>query len=58
MQGHNILDGVVVIHETVHELHTKKMNGVILKLDFQKACDKFKWSFPHQTLKMKGFSPE
>jgi hypothetical protein len=57
MQGRNILDGVVVLHEAVHELHTKKMNGVILKLDFEKAYDKVNWSFLHQTLRMKCFSP-
>ena len=42
MQGRNILDGVVTLHETVHELHRKKLNGVILKLDFEKAYDKVK----------------
>jgi hypothetical protein len=45
MQGRNILDGVVILHETVHELHRKKLNGVILKIDFEKAYDKVKWSF-------------
>jgi hypothetical protein len=45
MQGRNILDGVVTLHETVHELHSKKLNGVILKLDFEKAYDNVKWSF-------------
>jgi mannosylglycoprotein endo-beta-mannosidase len=58
LQGRNILDGVVILHEAVHELHTKKLNGVILKLDFEKAYDKVKWSFLQQTLRMKGFSPE
>jgi hypothetical protein len=29
MQGRNILDGVVTLHETVYELHSKKLNGVI-----------------------------
>jgi hypothetical protein len=46
------------LHETVHELHFKKLNGVILKLDFEKAYDKVKWSFLQQTLRMKGFSDE
>ena len=32
MQGRNILDGVAVLHEIVHELHHKKLNGVIFKL--------------------------
>jgi hypothetical protein len=45
MQGRNILDGVVTLHETVHELHSKKLNGVILKLDFEKAYDKVKCLF-------------
>jgi hypothetical protein len=58
MQGRNILDGVVILHETVHELHRKKMNGVILKIDFEKAYDNVKWSFLQQTLRMKGFSDE
>jgi hypothetical protein len=58
MQGRNILYGVVTLHETIHELHSKKLNGVILKLDFEKVYDKVKWSFLHQTLRMKGFSAE
>jgi hypothetical protein len=56
MQGHNILEGVVILRETIHQVHQKKQNGVILKIDFEKAYDKVKWSFLFQTLKMKGFS--
>jgi hypothetical protein len=56
MQG--ILDRVATLHEKVHELHSKKLNGVILKLDFEKAYDKVKWSFVQQTLKKKGFLDE
>ena len=37
MRGRNILEGVVILHETVHELHRKKMNGIILMIDFEKA---------------------
>jgi hypothetical protein len=36
----------------------KKINGVILKLDFEKTYNKVKWSFVQQTLRMKGFSDE
>jgi hypothetical protein len=39
-------------------LHHKKLNGVILKFDFEKAYDKVKWSFLQETLRMKGFSDE
>jgi hypothetical protein len=45
MPGRHILEGVVVLHETIHELHRKKMNGVLLKIDFEKAYDKVNWSF-------------
>jgi hypothetical protein len=55
MQGRTILDGVVILHEAVHAMHTKKLNGVILKLDFEKAYDKVKWFFLQQTLGTKGF---
>jgi hypothetical protein len=45
MQGRYILDGVVTLHETIHEMHRKKLNVVILKIDFEKTYDKVKWSF-------------
>jgi hypothetical protein len=37
-----ILEGVVVLHETIHELHRRKLDGVLLKIDFEKAYDKVK----------------
>jgi hypothetical protein len=55
--GRNILEGVVVLHETIHELHKKKLDGVIFKIDFEKAYDKVKWSFLQQALLIKGFPP-
>ena len=36
----------------------KKLNGVVLKIDFEEAYDKVKWSFLQQTLRMKGFCPQ
>jgi hypothetical protein len=36
------MEGAVMLHETIHQLHRKKMNGIILKLDFEKKTyDKF-----------------
>ena len=46
-----------MLHETIHKLHRKRQDGVILKLDFEKAYDKTKWHFIQQVLRMKGFSP-
>ena len=56
MRGRNILEGVVILHETVHELHRKNQSGVIFKIDFEKAYDKVRWNFLIQTLRLKGFS--
>jgi len=50
------MEGVVILHETIHEMHRKKHDGVIFKIDFEKAYDKIRWSFVKQTLQMKGFS--
>ena len=45
LPGRNIMEGVVVLHETIHELYRKKKSAVIFKIDFEKAYDKVKWSF-------------
>jgi hypothetical protein len=37
-------------------LHRRKLDGVILKINFAKAYDKVKWPFVKQVLQMKGFS--
>jgi len=50
------MEGAVILHETIHELHSKRKDGVIFKIDFEKAYDKVNWSFLQQTLRMKGFS--
>jgi hypothetical protein len=34
------MEGVIVLHETIHELHRKKQSDLILKIDFEKAYDK------------------
>jgi hypothetical protein len=58
MPGRHILEGVVVLHETIHELHRKKLDGVLFKIDFKKTYDKVKWPFLQQVLRMKGFDPK
>ncbi|WVZ53969.1 hypothetical protein U9M48_004850 [Paspalum notatum var. saurae] len=56
LPGRNIMEGAVILHETIHELHTKKQNGVVFKIDFEKAYDKVRWEFLQQALRMKGFN--
>jgi hypothetical protein len=48
MSGRNIMEGVVILHETIHELHTRKQDDVIFKIDIEKVYDKVKWSFLQQ----------
>jgi hypothetical protein len=45
LPGRNIMEGVIVLHETIHEMHRKKQNGLIFKIDFEKAYEKINWSF-------------
>jgi hypothetical protein len=52
--GRNIMEGVVILHETMHEIHRKKMSGVIFQVDFEKAYDKVNWDFLQQCLRMKN----
>jgi hypothetical protein len=58
MEGRNILDEIAMVHQSVHKLHPRKLNGVILKIDFENGFNKIKWSFLQQTLGMKGFFEE
>jgi hypothetical protein len=58
MPGRNIMEGMIVLHETIHEMHRKKQNGLMLKIDFEKAYDKINWPFVQQILRMKGFAPK
>jgi hypothetical protein len=36
MPGRNIMEGVVILHETIHELHTKKSNELFLRLTLKR----------------------
>jgi hypothetical protein len=50
LSGRYILQGVVILHEAIHEIHRKKKSGVILKFDKVGMC------FLQQVLRMKVFS--
>ena len=55
MKGRNILEGVVILHEVVHELKSSRKKGIILKIDFEKAYDKVRWAFLEEVMTRKGF---
>ncbi|XP_057756015.1 uncharacterized protein LOC130975212 [Arachis stenosperma] len=50
-----IHDGALIACETVHWLKRRKEEAAIIKLDFQKAYDRVKWSFVDIVLEKMGF---
>lgn len=56
MQGKNILDGVLIRHESVHEMHCKNMSGVAFKIEFGKAYAMVKWPFLQPSIRARGLS--
>lgn len=56
IRGRNILDGVVILHETLHQSRVKRVEAVLFKVDFKKAYDKINWDFLVDVLRMEGFS--
>jgi len=55
VKGRNILEGVIVLREVIHELHSTNQRGFILKIDFEKAYDRVRWHFLEQVTIEKGF---
>ena len=45
IKGRNIMDGIMSLHEILQDTTAKKENGLVLKLDFEKAYDKINWTF-------------
>lgn len=43
------------MHEVLHELNRSKAKGLILKIDFEMAYDRVRWSFLEQIMLGKGF---
>ena len=50
IKGRNIMDGIRSLHEILQDTTAKKENGLVLKLDFEKAYDKNKLDLPKKVL--------
>ena len=50
------MNGIMALHEILHETKKNKEVGLVLKLDFEKAYDKVCWEFLFNCLKIRGFS--
>ena len=40
IKGRYILESVVAAHEIIHDVHRNKEEGIMLKLDYEKAYDR------------------
>jgi hypothetical protein len=45
LKDRNIVDGILALHEILHDTRSKKKDCLVLKLDFEKAYDKLRWDF-------------
>ena len=45
-----------MLHEVMHELSSKKLKGILLKIDYEKAYDIINWNFVEEVPR-KGFDP-
>lgn len=57
IKGRNVMDGVMSLQEILRETKFRKQQGIVLKLDFEKAYDKVYWQFLFHCLQRMNFSP-
>jgi hypothetical protein len=50
VEGRQILDGIVVSHETIHSMKKSRKEGMLIKLDMSKAYDRISWHFLRKML--------
>ncbi|KAJ9678294.1 hypothetical protein PVL29_020454 [Vitis rotundifolia] len=57
VQGRQILNAVLIANEIVDEKRRSGEEGVVFKIDFEKAYDHVSWDFLDHVMEKKGFSP-
>ena len=57
IKGRYILESVVVTHEIVHSVNKSGEQGIVLKLDYEKAYDRVNWTFLFDMLQARKFNP-
>ena len=45
-------------HEVIHEIKKSGSQGLVLKLDYEKAYDRVSWEFMFDMLHSRGFGPK
>ena len=55
VEGRQIMDWIILMHEMIHSLKQTKMLGMMIKVDLAKAYDKVRWRFLKEVLTAFGF---
>jgi hypothetical protein len=50
IKGRFILESVVSAHKIIHEMHRKKVKGLVFKIDYEKAYDRVNFDFLYDIL--------
>lgn len=50
-----ILDNVIISKEIIHHCQQTKQQGVVIKVDLEKAYDKIHWDYLLEILQSRGF---
>ena len=58
IEGRQILEGFILVHEVIHSLKRTMRSGMMIKLDVVKAYDKLSWQYMDKMLESFGFGPE
>lgn len=58
IKGRQIVDGILIASEVAHSIRSRKIKGVMLKLDFAKAFDSVDLTFLFNCMEVMGFGPD
>jgi hypothetical protein len=55
MKGRTISQCTRLIYDLIHEIKNRKMDGILLLIDYKKVFDSIKWDFIDKTLRYYNF---
>jgi hypothetical protein len=58
VEGRQIMDSVILVHEIIHSLKSTRTPGMLLKLDLSKSFDKLSWQYMKVLILAFGFNKD
>jgi hypothetical protein len=58
VEGRQILDSVILVHEVIHSIKTTRTPGMLIRLDLSKYFDCLSWNYMRSLLSAFGFSQD